>query len=373
MNGKQRLTLCVVAGCAGAGALTWGALGASGAQAWGTLIATWLFFAGIAMGMAALSAAMDITSATWARGLEPHIRSAADFIPVAAGLSIVLAMSQGAWATWAHHTPHSGGWWLNVPGFAARHIVLDLGLFGAAIFLWRRQAAGAANGTRPVGLAVGFCLLYALILSLWAVDFVLGLGAWMSTLIGAHLFMGALLSGVAMVSLLGSLSGRATQDQRHDLGKLQFGLSIFWAYLLWSQYLPIWFGNMPEETAFVLARTGPPWRAVTLTVLACTFILPFIGLFSEKAKRCRRILPAIAGIQLFGLWLERQLLVVPSLGGAPEASLLIQMALIAAALAVIFFAVVGRPIRLHGQLVGADAAGSADPARARSALDADAA
>jgi hypothetical protein len=105
------------------------------------------------------------------------------------------------------------------------------------------------------------------------------------------------------------LSGR----QLHDLGKLVFGFTVFWGYLMWSQFLVIWYGNMPEETYFVWYRLWGPWRPVGATVFILVFVIPFIGLLGVRPKRYPPTLLGFAAVSLLGLWLERYLEVVPSI------------------------------------------------------------
>jgi hypothetical protein len=99
----------------------------------------------------------------------------------------------------------------------------------------------------------------------------------------------------------------------HDLGKLIFGFSIFWAYLMFSQFLVIWFGNLPEETSFPFYRLWGEWRPLAITVGVMVFLIPFWGLIWVKAKITPFTFTLFAAISFIGVWLERYLLVQPSL------------------------------------------------------------
>jgi Ni/Fe-hydrogenase subunit HybB-like protein len=165
-----------------------------------------------------------------------------------------------------------------------------------------------------------------------------------STLIGPHIFVGALLSGIGILAILGLLTGRAGAPERHDLGKLLFGFSLFWAYLVFSQVLPIWYANLPEETGFLLRRTQSPWRSVSIAVVLFAFALPFLGLLHERAKRAPRVLGCLATVQLAGLWLERHLLVVPSVLRSGDPAVAVRDGLIALGTLAAFVLAVGRPL-----------------------------
>ncbi|MBI3182978.1 MAG: hypothetical protein HYZ28_12650 [Myxococcales bacterium] len=287
------------------------------AGAFGPLIASWLFFTGTAFGVLGFQAAMRIAGAQWSRSLLPLFPAAYGFVPFGALVLALLLLGVSRWAPWVHDSMPHREWWLNVPFLVVRSVVLYSALAWLGWLLVKPRKDGAEPSMR---VAVVYCLVYAVTLSVWWFDFVLALDPeWVSTLLGAQGFMGALLAGVAVVALLALKTGMASGDQRHDLGKLLFGFSVFWAYLVWSQYLPIWFGNMPEETGFLLRRMHSPWLPLTVLVVGLSFVVPFIGLFSEKAKRAPRVLAALAIGLLAGQWLEKYLMVVPSVSGEHSA------------------------------------------------------
>ena len=108
------------------------------------------------------------------------------------------------------------------------------------------------------------------------------------------------------------IANLVSAKQRHDLGKLCFGFTVFWAYVMWAQFLVIWYGNLPEETGFVFARLWGPWLPVGRAVFLGMFIIPFWGLLFVGAKKSPMILGVFATVSLGSLWLERYLLVTPS-------------------------------------------------------------
>jgi hypothetical protein len=95
---------------------------------------------------------------------------------------------------------------------------------------------------------------------------------------------------------------------------MMLGFCMLWAYLFWAQYLVIWYGDLPEETAFVARRTvDRPWAPLGWVALATAFAIPFCMLLSREIKRRAGGLMTVATIVLVSMWLERFLLVVPSL------------------------------------------------------------
>jgi len=168
-------------------------------------------------------------------------------------------------------------------------------------------------------------VIYVYVFTLVAFDGIMALQPhWFSNLLGGFIFMGAFLGAHMLLALLmiyGSvhlgISDLVSPKQRHDLGKLCFGFSVFWTYLMWAQFLVIWYGNMPEETGFVFARLWGHWLPVAKAVGIGMFIIPFFGLLGVAPKKSRITLGFFASVSLTALWLERFLLVMPSVTVLP--------------------------------------------------------
>jgi hypothetical protein len=164
-------------------------------------------------------------------------------------------------------------------------------------------------------------LLYAYLFTLLGFDLVMSLAPyWLSNLFGAFFFIGAFLTGLTMMGLMTvywrsklGMNEVIGREQFHDLGKLVFGFSVFWAYLMFSQLLVIWYGNLREETSFVFYRLWGEWRPIAILVGLMVFLIPFWGLIWVKAKINPVTFTLFLTISLVGVWLERYLLVQPSL------------------------------------------------------------
>ena len=92
---------------------------------------------------------------------------------------------------------------------------------------------------------------------------------------------------------------------------------MFWAYLMWAQFLVIWYGNLPEETGFLFARLWGPWRPIGSIVFLGMFVIPFFGLLGVLPKKVPFTLGLFTSISLLSLWLERYLDVLPSVTQQP--------------------------------------------------------
>ncbi|MEN6616425.1 MAG: hypothetical protein ABFD12_07695, partial [Syntrophorhabdus sp.] len=163
---------------------------------------------------------------------------------------------------------------------------------------------------------------YALILSLFAIDLIMSLSPeWISTLFPGYYFTAAFYSAIAAIYLLVLLAkDRLGIDsylfarQYHDMGKLIFGFAIFTGYLFYAQLLVIWYGDLPEETKFLILRTRlEPWKPWAWAVFFMIFGIPFLTLLGRNIKLKRVPMVIITIMILTGMWMERFLLIVPSL------------------------------------------------------------
>jgi hypothetical protein len=141
-----------------------------------------------------------------------------------------------------------------------------------------------------------------------------------STLLGGHFFIGTLYAGIAAVALLALFVRRPLGENAlpaavmHDHGKLLLGFCMLWMYLVFTQYLVIWYGDLPEETGFLIRRlSGGPWTGLAGFVVASSFVVPFLLLLSRRLKQSPAGLASVAALALAGIFAERVLLVMPSL------------------------------------------------------------
>lgn len=331
--------------------------GAGHERAWQAFHVNWLFFTGLAGGSVALVAVHKIANAKWSGLLLRFAQAAAAFLPVSL-IGLVLIFTLGYDAIYGHmqeqlHSlPHGKEIWLSWGFMFGRLLVVSGVLLLAGwslvkadlvpdLFLTRRQAGEARrplfaqwsagfDGSlearerhhRLINRRAGvYIVLYALGFTLVAFDMIMALQPhWFSNLLGGFYFMASFLGAhtlLALTMLYGErelgIADLISPKQRHDLGKLIFGFTVFWTYLMWSQFLVIWYGNLPEETGFVFSRLWGPWRPVGALVFTGMFLIPFAGLIGVQPKKMRVTLGLFAAISLTALWLERYLLVLPSI------------------------------------------------------------
>jgi hypothetical protein len=171
-------------------------------------------------------------------------------------------------------------------------------------------------------------LLFALTITFAAFDWIMSLDPhWFSTIFGLTYFAGGLMSFLAFTILLarwlgsrGYLKGAITTDHYHDLGKLMFGFMVFWTYTNFSQYMLIWYANLPEETRWFADRSENGWGAIGTVLLFGHFLIPFAFLMSRHVKRNSIGLSAGAIFLLVIHCIDMQFLILPSAGHGAEAA-----------------------------------------------------
>jgi hypothetical protein len=214
--------------------------------------------------------------------------------------------------------------YLNVPFFALRAI-LFFGVWGGlSWFFWRRSLQQDGSGDpeltlRMERISYPALLLFAITITFASFDWLMSLTPhWFSTIFGVYYFGGAVVGflSVTILALLalqgsGRLSSTVNTEHYHELGKLLFGFVIFWGYIAFSQYMLIWYANIPEETMWYLPRQQGPWITVSLLLLVGHLFVPFFGLMSRHVKRNRAMLGFWAGWLLVLHWLDVYYLVMP--------------------------------------------------------------
>lgn len=187
---------------------------------------------------------------------------------------------------------------------------------------WKGDALELAAAQRSIPqLSALLIPLYAGVFTVVCWDLVMSLDPhWATTMVGAWFFIGGVLMGWAGLSLLTLILRRAyhleaflTPNRYHQIGKLIFAFSIFWTYLFWSMFLPIWYGNLPEETHWIVRRMRQPFLPWSVAAIALTWLTPFSGFMNLAAKRNPATHMFFAAVVLVGLAIERLILVYPSI------------------------------------------------------------
>ncbi len=322
-------------------------------RAWGAYAINMIYWLGIAQGAIVLACAIRLGNGRWAGPVMRIAESFSAYLPFGYATVVVMLIG-GIWTylPWVAHVEPRQAAYLNVPFLYIRTLA-GLGLlwwlsrnlvrtslrpdayhlknyvapelkadYEKLCANWRGDEAEAKwNKDRLAMLAPQVVLCYAIVFTFMAWDWIMSLTPdWVSQIFGWWVFMGAFLTGIAMTAFFATqlrakyrLEQYITPNHFWDLGKIAFGFSIFWVYQFWSQYLPIWYANMPEETWWVFLRFEDPWRPLAFTVFSFVFLLPFLGLMNIYTKKNPFWLALFSLIILAGMWMERHILVMPSL------------------------------------------------------------
>jgi hypothetical protein len=218
--------------------------------------------------------------------------------------------------------------YLNLPFFGIRNVV--------AIILWivfakimvgnslKQDSVGGQTLTeKNKSLTPAFIIVFALTYSMASFDQMMSLDPhWFSTMFGVYCFAGLIYSTFAVLAILivrlrenGHFAKLINDNHYHDIGKFMFGFAIFWAYIGFSQFMLIWYANLPEETPYMIRRMTGPWLPVSIAVLVLKFVLPFLILLPRANKRNPRILVGVACLMLVAQWLDMAWLVQPEFFG----------------------------------------------------------
>jgi hypothetical protein len=282
-------------------------------------LADFTLFAGIAQAGVVFVAILVLTQARWAGPLSWVGLSFAGFLPASFGLFLALPLLFGKFYQ------HVAQGRLPAESLFIRDGVILL-LLWALSWAFRSGLrdgpdADPTGSRRSSILAPMLLIAYAYGWSWLAFDLLMALAPeWVSTLFGAFIFVGNLYGALAATTLAALLLARAphgaelvTPQRLHDLGKLLFAFCLLWTYLLFSQILPIWYGNLPREIGYLAVRAAPPWSGYAWTTLLLAFAVPFAALLGRAPKRKPLVLAAVCLSILIGLWLERSLMVAPAL------------------------------------------------------------
>lgn len=251
------------------------------------------------------------------------IASIALFIPL-------VLMSHDIWHHWMHD-PMSDPVlakkvaYLNPSFFYARAAVFLVTWAGLAHWFYKLSREQDATGDRKLSsklqaYSAPAVLAFALTSSFAGFDWVMTLDPhWYSTIFGVYIFAGALTSAWSVLSLIivklrnaGVGGDLLTVEHQHDVGKFLFGFVVFWAYIGFSQFMLIYYANIPEETVWYRHRWEHGWSTVSMVLFIGHFVAPFLILLSRTAKRTNSVLATGAILLLVMHFVDLYWLVMPN-------------------------------------------------------------
>jgi len=216
--------------------------------------------------------------------------------------------------------------WLNKNAFILRGLIYIGGwslyrYFSRKFSLAQDNAKDNKNFKRNFQLSAGFLVFFIYTESMMSWDWIMSVDPhWFSTLFGWYVFASMVVSGVTVIALITiylqtkGLMKYVNDSHLHDLAKFMFGFSVFWAYLWFSQFMLIWYANIPEEVTYFITRLED-YQIPFFGMLVMNFILPFLILINSDFKRLNWIIVTAGIIILIGHYMDVFNMIMPSAVG----------------------------------------------------------
>ncbi len=267
-------------------------------------LTTFLFVVSIGIGSLFLVALEYASGAVWSvpfRRVSEFFSSIVPFlillaIPLVFNLHDIFKWSQPA-AVSSEKILQGKAPYLNVPFFIIRNAVIFIFWTFFYLLIIKNSRKQDSTGEqlltkRNITTSTIFIPFYAFTISILAIDWMMSIEpTWFSTIFGVYFFAGITMCALAVATLAvlyllenDYLGNRISDDNVYSLGTLMFAFTAFWGYIAFSQYMLIWYGDLPEETSWFFHRWDGGWKYASIILVITHFIVPFFGLLSSKAK-----------------------------------------------------------------------------------------
>lgn len=294
-----------------------------------------MFLMSIGVGALFLISLEYVAGADWSTPLRRVIEFSASVIPYLIVLSIPILLNLHTLFHWSHtdvvatdKVLQGKSPYLNEMFFAIR-VVVVFAIWGLFYFLFTKNSK-KQDITKDqkltsinIKLSAVFIPLFAITASVAAIDFMMSLEPhWFSTIFGVYFFSGSVLAALSVITYAtvklregGYLHPKMVDDHYYSLGALLFAFVNFWGYIAFSQYMLIWYANLPEETFWFLARWEGSWIFISLALIVVHFLVPYSVLLSQPAKMNSKKLKFAALWILFAHVLDLYWLILPTFHG----------------------------------------------------------
>ncbi|MCZ2277896.1 MAG: quinol:cytochrome C oxidoreductase [Bacteroidia bacterium] len=317
-------------------------------QTWSNLLANDIFFLTIALGGLFFLAIQYASEVGWSIGIRRIPEAIAMYLPWGAALTILILVgnyitgqSSGHflyhWWHYEYFNPESPEFdhviagksgFLNMPFFMIR-VAFYFAVWVGYAFYFRKLSVrqdNALNGTelhlKMRSASYVFLVLFAITSSLMAWDFIMSIDThWYSTLFGWYTFSSLFVGAIAVIAVaVGILKRRGLMDHVNEhhlqnIGLFLFAFSIFWTYLWFSQFMLIWYSNIPEEVSYFMVRQDH-YRIFWITTFFVNFVAPILILMTRDAKRKSMMLIVMGVLVFIGHWMDFFQMITPGVVGA---------------------------------------------------------
>jgi len=296
-------------------------------------LVTYMMIVSIGLGSLFLIALEYIAGADWSTPIRRIPEFFAGLLPVLLLLVIPLFIFNHDLFHWAHKEAiaddkilQGKAPYLNVTFFIVRTIIF-IGLW--SLFYWamsknsqkQDETKDQTLTKKNIRLGAIFIPVFALSITFTAIDFMMSLEPhWFSTIFGVYYFSGTVVAALAAVTIAvvllkekGYFSPWMTNDHLYSLGSLMFAFINFWAYIAFSQFLLIWYADLPEETFWFLTRWNGSWAFFSIFLIIVQFAVPYFALLTQPSKMNPKVLKFIAIWLLFAHLFDLFWLIMPNM------------------------------------------------------------
>ena len=304
-----------------------------------------VYFTGIAVIGVFFFAIQYAAQAGWSTGILRVMLSLGNWLPIAGVLMIVtFFVASHDLFHWTHsylfdkNDPQydyiidgKGAyfyWPMEKGSFPIFFIIRMVAFFGIWVFFFNKlknlsfaedNLSGSHDWSNIRKWSAIFLVLFAVSSSIAAWDWIMSIDThWFSTMFGWYVFASWFVAGLSVITLITLfLKGKGylemvNENHIHDLGKFVFAFSIFWTYIWFSQFLLIYYANIPEESVYFVERLQSDVYSPFIFVnLALNFVLPFLVLMTRDSKRHGVFLKVVCSLIILGHWFDFFLMVQP--------------------------------------------------------------
>lgn len=324
-------TALMVAAALGVGSFAFG-LYSDPTRAWASFVQNHFYFMSLALGGVFFASLQWLTGAMWSAPIRRLSESLSSYLPFVLVTFVGVALGLHHLYIWSHADHVQGDMvlegkaaYLNPTFFVIRNLIgVGIWLFFAKKLVGN-SISQDSSGSYSLTLAnrkwaPAFLILFGVSFTMASFDQLMSLDPhWFSTMFGVYCFAGLFYSTLAATCLLalsmrekGKLDGILNDNHLHDLGKFMFAFTVFWAYIAFSQFMLIWYANLPEETGYYIDRFHGNWMKVSAFLLIGKFMVPFFSLLPRGAKRCPGTLRKVAWFMLVAQWVDVMWMVQPN-------------------------------------------------------------
>ncbi|NDD91325.1 molybdopterin oxidoreductase [bacterium] len=305
---------------------------------WTAFVHNHFFFMSLTVGGLFFAVIQWVTSAMWSAPIRRFAESFTAFLPIVLVSTVVMYFGLKHLYLWTDAAKVQGDLILSGKKAYLSENFFMIRLVAAVVvwFIFARIMIGNSilqDSTKDPALTSKnrtwgplFLILFAVSFTFTSFDLLMSLDPyWFSTMFGVYCFAGLFYSTLALIAIVtiamkrkGMLEGILNENHLHDLGKFMLAFTVFWAYIGFSQFMLIWYANMPEETGYFMHRLTPGWKGVSAFLLFGKFFLPFFILLPRANKRSEKVLWNVAWFMLVAQWIDVLWMVQPEFYDSPK-------------------------------------------------------